>query len=323
MAEEKSKRATLLENVIGAVNNVPAGDEPDDTAGQGSGILRSRMDSAARAHLQQRERRTFLRIPADRCRVWPGNPRKQELLNESVCADLISSFQVHGQKMAAIVRPLHGEAGHDFEVIVGTRRRWTAQFLGMPLLVEVQERLADDEAYALARSENDDRIGLSQYEDALGLKRALTHYYRGQLNDQARFLGKTPDYLSRYLDLADMPEEIVDAYPGLHEIRINHIRVLKPLLDNPRTRKQVIDCALTAKGRFSSGAKLVTHLLAAAKPRKPAAKKFEIRTGANKPLLNAQYARGQVTIRLNVSTGATDAEMTQALKRTIAWIRSE
>lgn len=312
----KTKRARLFHSVLGAVRDTEPGSNEQPAV---EGVLTSRVESVSRTSAQQKERRTFLRIPANRCSVWKGNPRQQELLNETTCADLLEGFKTRGQDFAAIVRPVKDNADYDFEVIVGSRRRWTAEFLNMLFLVEVREQLSDEDAYALSHSENADRVRVSDYEDALGMKRALGSYYRGQITYQAQKLGKSVDYVSRLLDLAELPEVIVDAYPSLFEIRVSHMRLLKPLLESPKTRKRVIETAEEAKGRFSSGTKLVKHLLAADKPRKAVPKTLEMKTGTNKPLLSAKYARGQVSIKINLKNGASDTEVTKAMRRALEW----
>jgi ParB family chromosome partitioning protein len=319
MAEDnKSKRARLIGSVIGAVRDAEDESDTEKETG-GSGVLTSRLESVNRSGTQQKERRTFLRLPPNRCRVWPGNPRQQHLLNETTCADLINGFKARGQDFAAIVRSVNDDPDHDFEVIVGSRRRWTAEYLGMLFLVEVREQLNDEQAYALSHSENEDRVRVSDYEDALGMKRALGSYYRGQVSHQAQMLGKSVDHVSRFLDLAELPEEVVDAYPSLFEIKVGHMRLLKPLLENSRTRKRVIELAGSAKGKFSSGTKLVNFLLTADKPRKTSPEVFEVKTGTNKPLVSAKYARGRISINVNLKTGASDAEVSEALRRTLEW----
>ncbi|MHB8697777.1 MAG: ParB/RepB/Spo0J family partition protein [Sulfuricaulis sp.] len=320
--DNKSKRTRLLESVKHAISDSEGGSNTEAEPG-GRGVLTSRVESVNRAGVQQKERRTFLRIPPDRCLVWHGNPRQQHLLNETTCADLINGFTARGQDFAAIVRPVSGDPDHDFEVIVGSRRRWTAEHLNMLLLVEVREQLNDEEAYAVSHSENDDRLSVSDYEDALGMKRALGSFYHGQVSYQAQRMGKSVDYISRFLDLAELPEEVVDAYPSLFEIKVGHMRMLKPLFDNPRSRKRVIELAESIKGKFATGAKLVNFLLTADKPRKTPPKVFEVKTGTNKPLVSAKYKRGRVSINISLKTGASDTEVSKALRRTLEWAQGQ
>jgi ParB family chromosome partitioning protein len=322
MDDNKSKRTQLLETVKHAIfSNEEEASKETETSDRG--VLTSRLESANRSSAQLRERRTFLRIMPSRCLVWTGNPRQQSLLNEMTCADLINGFKTRGQDFAAIVRPIAGDPDHDFEVVVGSRRRWTAEYLKMLLLVEVREQLNDEEAYALSHSENEDRVRVSDYEDALGMKRALGSYYRGQVSYQAQLMGKNVDYVSRFLDLADLPEEVVEAYPTLYEIKLKHARILKPLLENSRTRKRVIELARSAKGKFSNGAKLVSFLLTADKPRKNPKKVFEMKTGTNKPLVSAKYSNGHLSISVRLKAGATDTEVSRALRRTLEWAREQ
>lgn len=319
MNDTKSRRASLLDTVLKSVDGPGDRSLPADKEEGGHGVLTNRMESAHRASSHQKERRTFLRIPPERCRVWLGNPRQQQLLNETTCADLISGFTARGQDFAAIVRVVKDDPNHDFEVIVGSRRRWTAEHLKMLLLVEVREQLDDEQAYALSHSENEDRVTVSDYEDALGMKRALGCYYKGQISHQAKLMGRGVDYISRFLDLAELPEEVVEAYPSLFEIKLEHMRKLKPLLENPRTRKRVIELAVSAKGKYSNGANLVNFLLTTDKPRKAPQKVFELKTGTNKPLVTAKYVRGRLSVNVILKNSASATEVTKAMKRVLEW----
>jgi ParB family chromosome partitioning protein len=50
-------------------------------------------------------------------------------------------------------------------------------------------------------------------------------------------------WLSRYLNLARLPDQVVAAYPSIREIKELHARVLKPLLADPKVASSVIQAA--------------------------------------------------------------------------------
>lgn len=112
------------------------------------------------------------KVDPKKCRVWAAHDRNQLWFNEKDCADLIQSFQTLGQQKTAIVRPVVDDSNYRYEIIEGARRRWTAEFLGMPLEVEVRH-ISDAEAAAMMESENADRQDISPFERAQSYDRLL------------------------------------------------------------------------------------------------------------------------------------------------------
>jgi ParB family transcriptional regulator, chromosome partitioning protein len=171
-----------------------------------------------------------------RCRIWEGHNRDYAALNEATCADLIESFGAEGrQNFPAIVRRVENDAEHDWEVICGARRHWTACWMrthqqpDFRFLVEPRE-LTDEEAFRLADLENRSRRDLSDYERARDYARAVERYYGGSQQQMAERLEVSRSWLSRYLELARLPAEIVGAFASPHAIGISHAAILAPLL---------------------------------------------------------------------------------------------
>jgi ParB family chromosome partitioning protein len=104
-------------------------------------------------------------------------------------------------------------------------------------LIEPRE-LTDEEAFRLADLENRSRRDLSDYERARDYARAVERYYGGSQQQMAERLEVSKSWLSRYLELARLPAEIVAAFASTHVIGISHAAVLAPLLrvDNQRDR---------------------------------------------------------------------------------------
>lgn len=206
--------------------------------------------------------KTLRWVDPARCRMWARHNRRYDLLDERSCADLIEGIRAQGgQEFPAIVRPLPrpdggGEADrsdhegpeHDWEVICGARRHWTISWLranGYPrfrFLIEVRE-LTDEEAFRLADIENRDRRDISDYERAVDYAEACRFYYGGHQGRMAARLEVSNAWLSRYLDLARLPVEIVRAYASPNELREFHARRLKPLLADESARARVLEAA--------------------------------------------------------------------------------
>jgi ParB family chromosome partitioning protein len=186
--------------------------------------------------------RTHELVDPARCRMWAGHNRDYALLNEERCSDLIESIKAQGrQEMPAIVRRISGEADYDFEVICGARRHWTISWLrsnnypNFKFLVDARE-LGDEEAFRLADIENRARDDLTDYERARDYLKALETYYGGRQRTMAERMKVTESWLSRYLDLARLPEEIMIAFSAPQELSIRSGIALKGLL-KPDDRK--------------------------------------------------------------------------------------
>jgi ParB family chromosome partitioning protein len=181
-----------------------------------------------------------------RCRIWEGHNRDYVALNEETCADLIESFKTEGrQNFAAIVRRVDSDPEHDWEVICGARRHWTTSWMrahhqpDFKFLVEPRE-LTDEEAFRLADLENRSRRDLSDYERAHDYARAVERYYGGSQQQMAERLEVSRSWLSRYLELARLPPDVVAAFASAHAIGISHAAILAPLLRADDQRERII-----------------------------------------------------------------------------------
>lgn len=211
-----------------------------------TGMLENRGNRLAQLADGQSVARMHELVDPARCAIWEGHNRDYAALDQTNCADLIESFQAQGrQEVPAIVRRLRGDPNYDFQVICGARRRWTATWMranGFPsfaFLVEPRE-LSDEEAFRVADLENRSRRDLSDVERARDYARAITRYYDGNQNRMAERLQVTKTWLSRYLELARLPELVLAAFGSPHVIGISHGASLAPLLRDERVRSRVL-----------------------------------------------------------------------------------
>lgn len=208
--------------------------EPAAKREGGSRFLRRQTTLAERASGTVEEK-TLRWVDPATCRMWDRHNRDYARLNENNCADLIEGFKAQGQQeFPAIVRRLSGE-DQDYEVICGARRHWTVSWLRantypqFKFLIDVRD-LTDEEAFRLADVENRDRADISDHERARDYAEAIRLYYGGKQKTMAERLQVAPSWLSRYLDLARLPDQIVAAYATPADILEVHARKLKPLL---------------------------------------------------------------------------------------------
>lgn len=209
-----------------------------------------------------------LLVETSQCKIWEKHNRAFELLNEVRCKDLIDQFKETGkQEFPAIVRLIEGGGEVKYEIICGARRYWTSKYLGWKYFVEIRD-LSDEEAFRLSDIENRAREDISDYERALDYKHALGYYYQNQVQ-MANRLEVSQSWLSRYLDLADLPQDIISAYRDITEIKIIHARKLKPILsgsgENKLNKEKILQKALELKGQGYDGAKVISELLSVIK----------------------------------------------------------
>jgi ParB family chromosome partitioning protein len=171
-----------------------------------------------------------------KCRIWDGHNRDYQDLNEKNCADLIESFKAQGkQEVPAIVRRIAGQGPEIYEVICGARRHWSVSWMrshnypDFRFLVEPRE-LTDEEAFRIADLENRSRRDLSDYERAYDYARAIERYYDGSQQVMADRLEVTKSWLSRYLELAKLPDVILSSFGSPHVLGISHSAKLAPIL---------------------------------------------------------------------------------------------
>jgi ParB family chromosome partitioning protein len=196
-----------------------------------------------------------------RCRIWEGHNRDYAALNAENCADLIDSFKAEGrQTFPAIVRRVEGDVGHDYEVICGARRHWTVSWMrahhepDFRFLVEPRE-LIDEEAFRIADLENRSRRDLSDYERACDYARALDRYYGGSQQRMVERLEVSKSWLSRYLELARLPADVVAAFGSPHSIGISHAATLAPLLRAEDRMARIIAEAVRLKAEQADHAR--------------------------------------------------------------------
>ncbi|AZV40445.1 ParB/RepB/Spo0J family partition protein [Komagataeibacter xylinus] len=193
--------------------------------------------------------RTHEFIDPARCKMWEGHNRDYAALSYENCRELIESIRAQGrQEVPAIVRRLTNNPDFDFEVICGARRHWSVSWLNannyrdIKFLVEPRE-MEDEEAFRIADLENRAREDLTDYERAKDYLLGLDRYYHGRQKTMADRLNVSEAWLSRYLDLARLPEAVTRAFVSPHDIRLKHVMQIKPLIKDSASREVVYEAA--------------------------------------------------------------------------------
>lgn len=243
--------------------------------GEDSAADRSSARFLKRAHalgdMSEREEKVLRWVDPGQCVMWARHNRAYDLLTPENCRDLINSIRAQGQQeFPAVVRKL--DDGR-YEVICGARRHYAISWLrannypNFRYLIEVRD-LSDEEAFRLADIENRDREDLSDYERARDYAQALDLYYGGRQKAMAERLEVSEAWLSRFLQLARLPETIVRAFATLRDVKELHARALKPLLAEPESEARVLAAAealaeLQGQGAALAAPEVINRLKAA------------------------------------------------------------
>lgn len=240
----KKHNAVFDDVLSGLVDPTQTADRASD---RGSKRLLKRRTALGEKISGEVQEKTLRFVDPATCRMWDRHNRDYGLLNEDNCADLIDGLKAQGQQeFAAIVRSIDGP--QEYEVICGARRHWAISWLRennypqFKYLIEVRD-LTDEEAFRLADIENRDREDISDYERAVDYAQAIKLYYGGRQKAMAERLEVSEAWLSRYLNLSRLPEQVVRAFADKTQIRELHARNLKPLLADPKQRPLLIACA--------------------------------------------------------------------------------
>jgi ParB family chromosome partitioning protein len=122
------------------------------------------------------------------------------------------------------VRPLQGNAGR-YEIIFGYRRHRACLELGLPVLALV-EQIDDKELFKEMDRENRDRIDLSPWEQGRMYQKSLKEGLFASLGELSREIGIDKGNLSKALRLAELPQEIVDAFPSPLDLQFRWAKLL-------------------------------------------------------------------------------------------------
>jgi len=270
-----------------------------------TGILGARENRLAELATGGVMARTHEAVDPAVCRIWDGHNRDYAALSEAACEDLITSLRAQRrQEVPAIVRRVSDDPKYHFEVICGARRHWSVSWLrahdypDLKFIVEPRE-LTDEEAFRLADLENRSRKDLSDYERAADYARAVERYYDGNQQRMADRLQVTKSWLSRYLELARLPSEILACFGSPHVIGISHAAAIAPLLSHPKIRARVLhataEIASEQQARGGAGqaplapAAVVSRLVQAGREEtKPDGRREQFRDAAGRVFLTAR-----------------------------------
>ncbi|WP_418319034.1 ParB/RepB/Spo0J family partition protein [Piscinibacter sakaiensis] len=122
-----------------------------------------------------------------------------------------------------------------FEIVYGHRRHRACQDLNLPLkAVVVEENLSPSEAFLALEFENRNRAGLRPFEQAMMYSAALKAELFASKRDLAKAIGVSHTWINQVLKIADLPEEVIQAFKSPLEIQPSHAAQLARALEKNR-----------------------------------------------------------------------------------------
>lgn len=274
------------------------------------------------------------------CRMWRRHNRLYDKLSVENCADLIDRIAADGQQVPAIVRRLEKDDTHEFEVVAGARRHFAVSHLraqGKDISYLVEIRALDDlEAFKVSDVENRTRKDISDYERGRDYASALSEFYGGNIGKMSDGIGMNRNTLSAYLYLANLPDEVINAYGDIHDVSVRHGKTLAPKLNDEASRDRIVDEAeriaeLQRNARSTGGVDAVDgptvfkRLLAAAEASRPAHSPVkgqnvdhrEIRDDAGDTIVLSQRGRKYLTVKIPVGQLSDKGKVVAAVKKVL------
>ena len=111
------------------------------------------------------------------------------------------------------VRPVAGDAEFDFELVYGHRRHRACLELGLPVSAVVGE-FSDQQLFTEMERENRDRASLSPWEQGMHYRRALEGGLYPSMRQLSVAVGAPLSNVSMAMQLANLPEDVVKAFPS-------------------------------------------------------------------------------------------------------------
>lgn len=353
MTSAGGRRRSLLANAIESIGTTPAPTPPADAPVAAELVVREKpADEAATSSFLERRgiafdeiartvKRLTIRLKPSECSIWPGNARDHAALSYDRCASLIESIREEGTNREPVVVRRTPNAEQPYELIVGTRRHFSVSWLHANNHTEIElvariETLDDEGAFRLADLENREREDVTDLERARNYLHAVGAYYNGVRTQMADRLAIPKQNLHNLLQLAELPDGVVNAFAEPGDLKVRHGMRLSPLLKDERYRDAILaEAALLteeqAKLRAAGADKiegsrvcerLATAVTSARSAPAPKAKPA-LRASSGKEIgqiLADTKAKG-ITININPKCGETVDEILDALRPAIEGAR--
>ena len=172
--------------------------------------------------------------------------------------------QSDGNVQPIKVRPLTGSADR-YEIIFGHRRHRACLDLGLPVLAFVEE-VSDQELFKEMERENRDRLDLSPWEQGRMYRQALSEGLFASLGELSKEVGIDKGNLSKALRLAELPNDVVDAFPSPLDLQFRWAKLLNDAIQQAPDEVLARARSLSENNKGKHSSKEVLDILLGVKP---------------------------------------------------------
>jgi ParB family chromosome partitioning protein len=165
--------------------------------------------------------------------------------------------------------------GEGYEIVFGHRRHRACLELDLPVNAIVDGEITEQGQFVQMDQENRARKNLSPWEQGVWYKRALDDKLWPSQNAMAKACGLSQGNISSALLVAELPAEVVGAFPSPHDIQFQAARKLSVAL--MKAADEIVQRAVELVEDSSRTApEVLSALLAAARPAAPVRKEEEV-----------------------------------------------
>lgn len=176
-------------------------------------------------------------------RIDPTRIRPSSLANRLEESFRTESFEEFRREIASSggnieaiwVRPVQGDPDCDYEIVFGHRRHRACKELGLPVLAMIRPA-TDVELFLAMERENRSRKDLTPYETGLHYARALDTGLWPSVRAMSSALNVSRALVDFSLNLARLPQEVVDAFPSPLRLQFRWGGLLQKALEADRDR---------------------------------------------------------------------------------------
>lgn len=139
---------------------------------------------------------------------------------------LLHSVKLAGRNVQPIlVRRLHEKQGH-FEILFGERRHRACLQAGIQVYAIVDESTDDESAFFNTLHENQGRRQLTPLELGRQVRSGLARGIFATQDDAAQKLARNKSIVSRAVDVASLPDDVIDAFQLPHQLQYRYAKLL-------------------------------------------------------------------------------------------------
>ncbi|MEM5438872.1 ParB/RepB/Spo0J family partition protein [Paraburkholderia diazotrophica] len=198
---------------------------------------------------------------------------RQDFGDESFAELKALISEAGGNTQPIKVRP--DAEGEGYEIVFGHRRHRACLELGLPVNAIVDREITEQNQFVQMDQENRARKNLSPWEQGVWYKRALDDKLWPSQNAMAKACGLSQGNISSALLVAELPEEVVAAFPSPHDIQFQGARKLAGAVK--KARDEVVQRAIElAEDPTRTAPEVLAALLGATRPTASARKEEEV-----------------------------------------------